>query len=135
MNEANLEAYRQAFQTVRHFSQLRFAVLAVFASLTTGLVAIASGRGSAVVNAPGVIPNVLGMLLALVFGITEWRMNEIMEFYAAKIVALGTILELSSEAASLPPKSMFWRRSDPALTLLVYAAAVIVWIAAALMRK
>ena len=134
MNEANLEAYRQAFQTVRHFSQLRFAVLAVFVTLTTGLVAITSGRGPAVANTPVVIPSISGILIAVVFGISEWRMNEIMEFYAAKIAALGTILELSPEAASLPPKSSFWRRSDPTLTLLIYAAAVFVWIAS-LIRK
>ena len=99
----------------------------MFVTLTTGLVAITSGRGP---HTPVVIPSISGILIAVVFGISEWRMNEIMEFYAAKIAALGTILELSPEAASLPPKSLFWRRSDPTSTLLIYAAAVIAWIAA-----
>jgi hypothetical protein len=127
-NEANLEAYRQAFETLRHYGNLRFTMLTAFVVISGALFTTALQAKQLTIRF--VFPSIAGIVIAIVFGLNEWRINTILDFYAKKIVALGKDLEMTPEAYKRPKQTAFWKWITPVMVLVIYAGSIVMWIAA-----
>lgn len=123
--EADLEAYRQAFQSLRHYSSLRFTLLTAYIVISGALLTLAvpAKRGTL----QFILAFAAGDLIAVSFGLTELRIDQILTFYAQKIRHLGDLLDMSDKASEIPARSGLYR-STHLLTLLIYFGSVLMWI-------
>ena len=126
--DADLEAYKQAFESLRHYGSLRFTVLTVYIFIAGGLFAMA--LRVEVTTLQFVFPCIAGVVIAVAFLLTELRINEILAFYAKKINDLGEPLGMSSEGAAIPPRSRIYR-STQVLMLIIYGGSILMWLIAA----
>jgi hypothetical protein len=124
-----LEAYRQAFESLRHFSNLRFAMVTVFVTITGGLFYLAFGRARRLKHG-FLFTCVAGVIIAVAFGILEQRTNEILEFYANKTVELGKQLQMTDLAVSRPSRATRAARLAEYALPLVYFGTMALWVAA-----
>ena len=127
--DADLEAYKQAFESLRHYGSLRFTVLTVYIFIAGGLFTMAL-RVDERATLQFVFPLVAGIVIALAFLLTELRINQILAFYAKKIEDLGEVLEMSPKAAEIPPRSRLYRATQ-VLTLIIYGGSILMWFIAA----
>jgi hypothetical protein len=124
---ANLEAYGQANEDLRHYGNLRFKVFGAFTAITGGLFALViEHRDESHVSLVALA--CFNVAISLVGILLEWRINEVAEFYAKKVDTLAKELGMSSTACSFPPKTALgkWLGSIP--TYVVYFGSIIMWV-------
>ena len=126
--DADLEAYKQAFESLRHYGSLRFTLLTAYIVISGALFTLALPvKGWSL---QFIFPFAAGLVIATAFGLTEWRINQILTFHANKINELGKLLEMSPEGAAIPPRSaIYW--STQVLMLIVYLGSIVMWLIAA----
>lgn len=108
----------EAAQTARHYGNIRFSMFTVFTTISGALLAFPflSG-GSAFVHAS---PNnfaalcLVGAITSIFFGLSEFRISELVIFYQERADNLGAI--------GLHPKHGYWKR----IIMLVMLAPSIV---------
>jgi hypothetical protein len=71
---------------------------------------------------------VAGIGIAVVFGLAEWRIAVNFEFYAAKTVTLGRLLNMSEDALERTPHATEWWLSATFLMLSIYVVSIGLWI-------
>lgn len=81
-----LEEYRDASQTMRHYSNLRFAQLTVFVAATGGLWALEERLSSSTV--PSAAIEAAGLLVVGVFVLLEERLYMYWNHYLKRAIAL-----------------------------------------------
>jgi hypothetical protein len=132
--DVNIEAYRQAFETLRHYGNLRFAVLTAFIAISGGLFAIALKKPRED-KARFWFPCIAGVVIALAFTFLEWRINQLMTFFADKSFELATQLKMSAAAAEKPPTTAASYLSGLVAMETVYIGSIIMWIVAAILYR
>src|SRR5258708_770280 len=123
-----LEAYRQAFDTMRYYGNLRFTVLTAFIIITGGLLAVAF-KNSDQPPKQFYLPCIAGGLVAIVFLCFEIRIGENFEFYAnqTKVIGRAAPLNMRTETTDLPSQGLAWQGIVMALMGLVYGGSVVMW--------
>jgi hypothetical protein len=130
-DEATLEAYRQAFEMVRHSTNLRYTVLTAFVVISGGLFTLVLSRRARPWQAAEVlIPGATGIVVAIAFGCAEWRINEDFGFYSRQTVKLGKLLPMPEEALARPQQGELWENFGKGLTLVIYGGAIVIWLIA-----
>lgn len=124
--DSYLEAYRQAFENIRHYSSLRFSLLTAFVVISSGLFTIALQAKELTLQF--FFPFIAGLVIAVAFGINELRINKILEFSADRAVELAGYLEIKTDTR--PPRNAFWKWCTPVLVLTIYAGSILMWIGA-----
>lgn len=124
---AYAQAYTQAFETMRYYGNLRFTALTAFIIITGGLFTIAL-RNTKLVSEFW-FPSVAGVVIALAFGLVEWRIANNFEFYGEKTEIIGKHLRFDSEVTSRPPNSEDWRLAVRVILESVYGGSILMWIA------
>jgi hypothetical protein len=125
---ALVEAYTQAFGTMRYYGNLRFTVLTAFIIMSGGLFTLAL-RKTKGFTVSFRLASLSGILMAIVFGAFESRIASNFDFYGAKTVQIGQLLKLSQDVISRPPGSSAWRWIASVLLLAIYVGAGIMWLA------
>ena len=120
-----VEAYTQAFETMRYYGNLRFTVLTSFIIITGGLFTIALKNMK---RFPDFwLPLAAGILIALAFGAAEWRIAYNFDFYGQKTEIIGQLLGMTSDVTSRPPNSVEWRLIAKVILELIYGGSLIMW--------
>ena len=128
--DGDLEAYRQANDDLRHFSNLRFNVLGAFVAINGGLFvfAVQKLKGTNEFSAIALYT----AMVALAFLVLELRINTIAEFYAKKVDDLAEDLRMGSKACSAPKKSFLGASLAPLVMLVTYGGSIFMWLYALL---
>ncbi len=102
---SNPTVLSEAAQTARHYGNIRFSMFTVFTTISGALLAFPFlNGGSAFVHAS---PHnfaalcLVGALTSVFFGLSEFRISELVIFYQMRADNLGAI--------SLPPKHGCWK--------------------------
>ena len=131
INEAELEAYRQANEELRFFSGMRYSVLGAFTAISGGLFVVASEHLEH--HRPAFLTLALfncGVSLACT--VLEWRINDVAEFYANKVDDLARHMGLSPVACSAPSRTALGKFFGLILPYVVYFGSAIMWVYATL---
>ena len=130
--DATLEAYKASFEMMRHYSNLRFTVLAAFVGISTVLFTLAIKSVST--GSPGQpdlfpvkISMTAGIWIAIIFAFAEWRIGELFEFYSASAASLGEELKLKEAFYGRPSCACFWRWFITSLFLSIYLGSIELW--------
>lgn len=121
------EAYSQACNMIRHYSNLRFAMTTVFIAITGGLMVLAFGGDSNLPARTFGLIRIGGVIIAVIFGIAEIRVAKLVEFYRQCMEQFegssGVLLQLSN-----PPAILIWKWLASALMLGLNLLAIIFWL-------
>src|ERR1041385_5851069 len=110
--DALVEAYTQAFETMRYYGNLRFTVLTAFILMSGGLFTAAL-RPTKGLTMSFRLASFAGILLAIVFGTFEWRIAANFDFYGSKTEQIGRNLRFTVLTAFiLMSGGPFHRRSQ-----------------------
>jgi hypothetical protein len=136
---ATLEAYRQAFETYRHFANLRFVALTAFIAITGGLFAVALKNTSVDTDsrddrARFKFLMVAGLAIAANFWARDWRIDQLMKDFIQMAFALAADLNMSDTAKTIPPKTIASYISVVEVTWMVYAGSIVAWVVAGFLK-
>lgn len=128
-----LETYKLAWENLRHYGELRFKILATFLVISGGLfsIALSSAERSLI---SFWFPCTGGVVMAIVFGLLEKRINEGMEGFAEATIALEKELQISEFERPQLERSKFTKALMPVMMWAVYGGAVAMWFAAGIYR-
>jgi hypothetical protein len=125
-HDIDLEAYRQANADLRHYTGLRFTVLGAFVAISGGLFVLAGQKLQQTRDFSALA--LFAIALALAFGVLEWRINAVAEFYAAKVDALAEQLGMSRTASSAPQRSVLGKWLAPGVMFVIYGGSTMMWL-------
>jgi|ERR1041385_1488213 hypothetical protein len=125
--DALVEAYTQAFETMRYYGNLRFTVLTAFILMSGGLFTAAL-RPTKGLTMSFRLASFAGILLAIVFGTFEWRIAANFDFYGSKTEQIGRLLQMNEDIVSRPSASNTWRWVASVFVLTIYVGAGIMWL-------
>jgi len=141
VEDPTIEAYRQALENYRHLANLRFAALTAFIAITGGLFAVAlrkPGENQDRHRQDGLrfwFLLAAGLVIALTFSGSDWRIDELMVFFTSRSVALASQVGMSATAAAAPPQTFASHISGPVATQAVYLGSVAAWIVAGILKR
>jgi hypothetical protein len=134
VENVDVEAYIQALETYRHYANLRFAALTAFIAMTGGLFVIAL-KTTREDRIRFWFPCIAGIVIALAFAGSEWRLNQLMAFSVNKADALAKELKMSAVAQQIPEPTVASYVSGPVMTQTVYLGSFVMWIIAARLHR
>ncbi len=70
---------------------------------------------------------IAGIWIAIVFGVAEYRIGELFEFFGDNTATLGIELGMKKDVYGRPPCAFFWRWFITILFLSIYAASIVLW--------
>ncbi len=131
---ARLEAYKQANEDHRHYGKLRWTILTVFLAVAIPLFTVALNKDVLHSNVFW-FPFTGGILIAIVFSVSEWRINTALEFLREVVKRLEADLGLPQSSPSNRKRE--WLRKWLASTLVwtIYVGSIVLWIAASCYRN
>ena len=138
--DPNIEAYRQAFETYRHFANLRFAALTAFLAITGGLFAIAlrdtgeNARNTRDDRARFKFLMLAGIAIAATFWARDWRVDQLMKDFILMAFALAADLKMTETAKRIPPPTIASYISWVDIWWMVYAGSIVAWVVAGYLK-
>jgi hypothetical protein len=132
--ETKLEAYKQICENLRHYGNLRFNILTAFTVLSGALFTIALGPGRT--SRPAFLyPCAGGIIIAVVFGLLEWRINRGLEGFADAGELWEKELKIHHHKGPLLRRSCFSKMLMPLMMVSIYIGAIVMWAAAGQFRN
>lgn len=129
--EANLVAYQQLGEMIRHLQDHRFAALTAFLVITGALLTVAIRRPAhiRIDQWPPRMLRVAGVLVAIIFGFVELRIFLRITEYTEKIEKLGTLESFPMDSIGYTPPSYTygWGWFGFILMILIYLGTIYLW--------
>ena len=115
--------YTEVVQTIRHYSNLRFAAFSIFIAMMAGIGLVSFGKGQFGEHA-AVIARIAGVLVIAIFWLYEERLTELYQYFMRAAAALERLLGYTQWTdrpigkGHIPNRTVIMRLFYSALTLL-----------------